>query len=535
MIHTTPLVSLRDLRVSFDIAKREIQAVQGVSLELHKGDILALVGESGSGKTMTALSIPRLLPGSARCSGQILFDGEDVNTASQERLSCLRGARIGVVFQEPMTSLNPLHTVRKQIAETLMIHSSCKRTEVTRRVVEWLGMVGIESPHHYLEAYPHQLSGGQRQRVMIAMALVNSPDLLIADEPTTALDVTVQARILDLIMGLQKRLGMAVLFVTHDLNLAWRVANQVAVMCEGKIVEAGPVESVLKAPKHDYTRMLVEAEPSGAPASMSLDAAHVLRVSHLRTWFPIRRGLLRRTKDYIKAVDGIDLTLHAGETVGLVGESGSGKTTLAMALLRLEQSQGSICFLNQDIDGLNWRDMRPLRRHMQVVFQDPHSSLSPRMTVAHIIDEGLRIHESFSPAEREEKVIRAMQDVGLDPEARVRYPHELSGGQRQRVAIARALVLDPRLLILDEPTSALDRVVQKQILDLLRGLQKRYSLAYLFISHDLAVIRSVAHRIMVMKAGRIVEEGPTKRLMTSPREAYTKALMSAAFLRLPSA
>jgi len=528
---TAPLLDIRDLSISFMQGGKETLAVDRVSLSLEKGRTLALVGESGSGKSITALSIVRLLPPSAHHpSGSINFAGDDVLKMDDAALRGIRGARITMVFQEPMTSLNPLHSIERQIGEILELHGMRSREARRARIIELLGEVGIPNPSQRLDAYPHQLSGGQRQRVMIAMALANKPDLLIADEPTTALDVTVQAQILALLDRLRKTYGMAMLFITHDLGLVRRIADDVCVMQNGKIVEAGPVQSLFAAPKHPYTRALLAAEPSGAANPARDDAPVILSTKELRVWFPIRRGFLRRVVDHVKAVDGVSLTLREGETVGVVGESGSGKTTLGLALLRLIRSEGPIVYVGQRIDNKTANEMRPLRRDMQVVFQDPFGSLSPRMSVAEIVAEGLSIHRpGLSLNERREIVAGALKETGLDPATMDRYPHEFSGGQRQRISIARAIVLAPKLIVLDEPTSALDMSVQAQIVDLLRDLQARRQLAYVFISHDLKVVKALAAHVIVMRDGKVVEAGPAARIFDAPSDDYTKALFAAAF------
>lgn len=522
----SPLLSVRNLRIRFG----EFAAVDGVSFDLEKGKTLAIVGESGSGKSLTALSIVRLLAPGATFEGDVLLDGQNLITASESDLRKVRGNRITMVFQEPMTSLNPLHTIEKQIGEILSLHRGISGTRARTRIIELLQQVGIREPEKRLSAYPHQLSGGQRQRVMIAMALANEPDLLIADEPTTALDVTVQAQILELLQSLQKRLGLSILFITHDLGIVERFADDVCVMTRGKVVESGPTRDIFAHPQHEYTRHLIASAPRGEPPLVKPDAPMVLKADAIKVWFPIRKGLLRKTVDHIKAVNGVSLTLRAGQTIGVVGESGSGKTTLGLALLRMISSKGEITFKDQGLSAKSWKEMRALRRQMQIVFQDPFGSLSPRMSIADIVGEGLRVHEpKLSPKEREARVIAALAEVGLDPETRNRYPHEFSGGQRQRIAIARAMVLHPQFVMLDEPTSALDMSVQAQVVDLLRDLQARHSLAYLFISHDLKVVRALANHLIVMRNGEIVEEGPAERIFSSPQHPYTKALMAAAF------
>jgi microcin C transport system ATP-binding protein len=521
-----PLLEVRDLSVRFGATP----AVEGVSFDLRRGETLALVGESGSGKSTVALAVPRLLPHTARMQGRIRFEGKALDTLDEAALRRLRGGRIGMIFQEPMTALNPLHTVEKQIVEALLLHRGLTGTAARRRSLELLQHVGLRDPERLLRAYPHQLSGGQRQRVMIAMAVANDPALLIADEPTTALDVTIQAQVLRLLARLKDELGMGLLFITHDLGLVRRIAERVCVMQAGRIVEAGAVSRVFARPEHPYTRDLLASEPQGPPADLPADAQPVLQAERVRVWFPIRRGLLRRTVGHVKAVDGVDLSVRAGETLGVVGESGSGKTTLALALLRLERARGRIVLLGRRIDGLRSRALRPLRAKMQMVFQDPFGSLNPRMSVGRIVGEGLEVHGiAASPVERERAICRALEEVGLDPDTRHRYPHEFSGGQRQRFAVARALVLQPRLIVLDEPTSALDLTVQAQLIELLRRLQARHRLAYLFVSHDLRVIRALAHRILVMRAGRAVEDGPAEAVFTRPRSDYTRALIAAAF------
>ncbi len=525
------ILEVRDLAVDFSSGQSTVHAVRGVSFDIHAGRTLAVVGESGSGKSVSALSILRLLPypKASHPSGSIRYRGEELLSAAEPAMRGIRGNRIGMIFQEPMTSLNPLHTIEKQIGEVLSLHKGLAGNKITERVVELLELVHIPNPRSRLSAFPHELSGGQRQRVMIAMALANEPDLLIADEPTTALDVTVQAQILDLLQELQERMGMAILLITHDLGIVRHVADEVAVMYRGKIVEQGEKDRIFAAPQNDYTRTLLDAEPGGGPSPKPEQGEPVLRLEDLRVWFPIRRGFLKRTVGHVKAVDGISLDLYRGHSLGIVGESGSGKTTLGLATLRLLESEGRIVFLGNTVHDRNQRAVRPLRKQMQIVFQDPFGSLSPRMSVGEIVSEGLAIH---FPGERHwhtEMVIQALAEVGLDPETRNRYPHEFSGGQRKRIAIARALVLKPELIILDEPTSALDRTVQSQIIDLLRDLQARHQLSYIFISHDLAVVRALCHDILVMKDGRVVERGPAETVFTQPRETYTQELLAAAF------
>jgi microcin C transport system ATP-binding protein len=526
------LLEINELSVAFRQGQRETLAVDRVSFEIKKGETVALVGESGSGKSVTALSVLKLLPyPSARHpSGSIRFKGQHLLHLPETEIRNVRGNDITIIFQEPMTSLNPLHTIEKQIGEILLLHRGLTGQAAHERTIELLSQVGIPDPEMRLKSYPHQLSGGQRQRVMIAMALANEPDLLIADEPTTALDVTVQAQILNLLKELQRRLGMAMLFITHDLGIVRKLADTVCVMKEGKIVEKGPVERVFTAPVHPYTRALLAAEPKPDPAPVCPGAPVVIETKDLKVWFPIKRGVMRRAVGYIKAVDGVTIEVRQGETLGVVGESGSGKTTLGLAILRLISSDGPIVFLGSTIAGLTFRQMRPFRRHMQIVFQDPYGSLSPRMSVADIIEEGLWVHApNLSRAEQEQRVIRALCDVGLDPDTRFRYPHEFSGGQRQRIAVARAIVLEPTFVVLDEPTSALDMLIQAQMVDLLRALQKRRNLTYMFISHDLRVVAALACRLLVMRHGKVVEEGPAADVFARPKSPYTQALLAAAF------
>jgi microcin C transport system ATP-binding protein len=526
------LLEVNELSVAFRHGQRETLAVDRISFEIKKGETVALVGESGSGKSVTALSVLKLLPyPSARHpSGAIRFKGQHLLHLPETEIRRVRGNDITIIFQEPMTSLNPLHTIEKQIGEILLLHRGLTGQAARERTIELLNQVGIPDPQMRLKSYPHQLSGGQRQRVMIAMALANEPDLLIADEPTTALDVTVQAQILNLLKELQSRLGMAMLFITHDLGIVRKLADIVCVMKEGRIVEKGPVEQVFTAPVHPYTRALLAAEPKPDPAPVCPGAPVVIETKDLKVWFPIKRGVMRRAVGYIKAVDGVSIEVRQGETLGVVGESGSGKTTLGLAILRLVSSDGPIVFLGSTIAGLTFRQMRPFRRHMQIVFQDPYGSLSPRMSVSDIIEEGLGVHApNLSRAEREQRVIRALCDVGLDPDTRFRYPHEFSGGQRQRIAVARAIVLEPTFVVLDEPTSALDMLIQAQIVDLLRALQKRRNLTYMFISHDLRVVAALACRLLVMRHGKVVEEGPAADVFARPKSPYTQALLAAAF------
>ncbi|MER9128721.1 ABC transporter ATP-binding protein [Mesorhizobium sp. M0768] len=528
----TPLLSVQDLSVAFTQAGDQSIAVDHISFDLAKGETVALVGESGSGKSVTALSVLKLLPypTASHPSGRILFLGADLLAADERDLRRVRGNKITMIFQEPMTSLNPLHTIEQQIVEVLKLHQGLGDRKAKARTLELLHEVGIREPEKRLDAYPHQLSGGQRQRVMIAMSLANEPELLIADEPTTALDVTVQAQILELLAGLKSRKNMSMLFITHDLGIVRKIADRVCVMTKGKIVETGPTNEIFANPQHAYTRHLLAAEPKGKPPAANQAAKPVMVGKDVKVWFPIKKGFFRRTVDNVKAVDGIDVTVRAGQTLGVVGESGSGKTTLGLALARMISSTGNIQFNGRGIDQLSFNEMRPLRRELQIVFQDPFGSLSPRMSVAEIIEEGLKIHEpKLSPDARDERVVDVLKEVGLDPATRNRYPHEFSGGQRQRVAIARAMVLNPRFVMLDEPTSALDMSVQAQVVDLLRSLQAKHDLAYLFISHDLRVIRALANEVIVMRNGRIVEAGPSEQIFGKPRTDYTKALISAAF------
>ncbi|BCH13229.1 MULTISPECIES: ABC transporter ATP-binding protein [unclassified Mesorhizobium] len=527
-----PLLSVRDLSVAFAQEGRQSMAVDHISFDIAKGETVALVGESGSGKSVSALSVLRLLPypAASHPSGKILFQGADLLAADEKALRRVRGNKITMIFQEPMTSLNPLHTIEQQIVEVLTLHQGLRDRQAKARTLELLNEVGIREPEKRLDAYPHQLSGGQRQRVMIAMALANEPELLIADEPTTALDVTVQAQILELLAELKSRKGMSMLFITHDLGIVRKIADRVCVMTKGKIVETGPTKEIFASPQHSYTRHLLAAEPKGKPPAANAAASPVMTGQDIKVWFPIKKGFFRRTVDNVKAVDGIDVTVRAGQTLGVVGESGSGKTTLGLALARMISSTGTIRFNGRDINELSFNAMRPLRRELQIVFQDPFGSLSPRMSVSEIIEEGLKIHEpKLSPDERDKRIVDVLGEVGLDPATRNRYPHEFSGGQRQRIAIARAMVLNPRFVMLDEPTSALDMSVQAQVVDLLRSLQAKHDLAYLFISHDLKVIRALANDVIVMRNGRIVEAGPSEQIFERPQTDYTKALISAAF------
>ncbi|MEH6824651.1 MAG: ABC transporter ATP-binding protein [Motiliproteus sp.] len=524
-----PLIEVKDLSVCFNQQAQRVEAVKQISFDIPAGQTLALVGESGSGKSVSALSILRLLPQAEPPTGQILYQGRDLLQADETAMRQLRGDRIGVIFQEPMTSLNPLHSIDRQIAETLLLHKGMNKRQARERTLELLQLVGIRDPEQRLKSYPHELSGGQRQRVMIAMALANEPQLLIADEPTTALDVTIAQQILELLRELQQKLGMAILLISHDLNIVRRYADHVCVMHQGRIVETNSCAELFANPQADYTRLLLDADPSGAPLALPDTADTLLSTAQLKVWFPIKQGLLQRVVRHVKAVDGVDINLRQGETLGVVGESGSGKTTLGLAILRLIGSQGEIRFQGQTLHNLNQKQVKPLRRELQVVFQDPYGSLSPRMTVEEIITEGLVIHAIGDPASRIQRVTEVLREVGLEADSRHRYPHEFSGGQRQRIAIARALVLKPKLIILDEPTSALDRTVQSQIIDLLRALQAKHQLSYIFISHDLAVIRALSHQLLVMHAGKVVEQGQARLLFEQPQHPYTRTLLQAAF------
>ncbi len=525
----TPMLRVSDLKIAFRQDGELRPAVHGVSFDIQRGETVALVGESGSGKSVTALSTVDLLPDNAEIEGSILYKDKELAKADEKTLRSVRGNDISFIFQEPMTSLNPLHTIEKQLREVIELHQGTRGGAVRERIIELLTRVGIRDAESRLKSFPHELSGGQRQRVMIAMALANGPDLLIADEPTTALDVTIQAQILELMDELKREEGMAMLFITHDLTIVRKIADRVCVMKDGEIVEHGTTAEVFGNPQHPYTQMLLAAEAQGRPVPVPENAPVIAETDELRIWFPIRRGLFRRTAGYVKAVNSASLTVRAGETLGIVGESGSGKTTLALAVMRLIQSKGRIAFIGKDTNGLSQRELRPLRADMQIVFQDPYGSLSPRMTVEQIIAEGLGIHNIDPTRSRREMVEEIMTEVGLDPAMMNRYPHEFSGGQRQRIAIARAMVLRPKLVVLDEPTSALDRTVQVQIVDLLRDLQRKHGLAYLFISHDLTVVRALSHRIMVMRNGDVVEAGEVDAVFDNPQTDYTRELMAAAF------
>lgn len=528
----TKLLDVKDLSVSFGHGTREVKAVRGVSFDIEKGETVALVGESGSGKSVSALSILQLLPypNARHPSGTVRFQGEELIGAEKDRLRGIRGNRIAMIFQEPLTSLNPLHSIYRQISEVLFLHKHMSKADARARVVELLHLVGLADVIERMDALPHEFSGGQQQRVMIAMALANDPDLLIADEPTTALDVTVQAQVLKLLGDLQEKLGMAILLITHDLGIVRGISDRVCVMNDGKIVEQGITADVFENPQHEYTRHLLETEPRGVPDAASPQAPALMSCIDLKVWFPVKRGVLKRTVDHVRAIDGVSLVVKAGHTLGVVGESGSGKSTLARALLRLERSEGEIYFRDRALQSLGTNDLRPLRRNIQIVFQDPFGSLSPRLSVAQIVEEGLKVHNlGGSYDERRELIAEALAEVGLEPDMMNRYPHEFSGGQRQRICIARAVVLKPEFIVLDEPTSALDVSVQAQIVDLLRDLQRNHNIAYLFISHDLKVVRAMSHDIMVMRNGTVVEHGPTAAILDNPKEPYTKALMAAAF------
>jgi microcin C transport system ATP-binding protein len=525
------LLEIKDLAVDFRQGGNVTHAVRDVDLTISRGETLALVGESGSGKSVTALSILKLLPYPAahHPSGSVVFDGQELLDSDERDLQRVRGNDITMIFQEPMTSLNPLHMVERQIGEILELHQGMSGQAARMRCIELLTTVGIREPESRLESYPHQLSGGQRQRVMIAMALANNPKLLIADEPTTALDVTVQAQILKLLKDLQGEFGMAILMITHDLGIVRHFADRVCVMKQGEVVERGPVAQLFSAPQHPYTLQLLEAEPKGAPPHADHSRPSVITADDLKVWFPIKRGFFRRTVGHVKAVDGVDVAVREGQTLGVVGESGSGKTTLGLAIMRLVQSQGRIAYLGSDISGFDNRAMRPLRKDLQVVFQDPYGSLSPRMSIQQIVEEGMLIQNPDMPeTERRDRVAQTLEEVGIDPAVMERYPHEFSGGQRQRIAIARAMVLEPKFVMLDEPTSALDMSVQAQIVDLLRDLQARHNLAYLFISHDLKVVRALANDVVVMRNGLVVEQGPAEDIFERPQTEYTKALLAAA-------
>ena len=521
------MIRIENLSIQFQQGNQKVDAVKGISFEVGSQETVALVGESGSGKSVTAHAALKLLPSQAKCGGKIWLGEENLLEASESRMRQVRGQEIGMIFQEPMTSLNPLHTIGHQISEAVLWHHGVSQSEAATLSLEWLERVEIPQAKQRLKSYPHELSGGQRQRVMIAMALVNNPKLLIADEPTTALDVTIQAQILDLLKTLQQDMGMSVLLITHDLGIVKHHSDRVVVLFNGVLQEANNTKVLFASPTQPYTKQLLDSEPSGEPAEMMDGAETILNVENWKVWFPIKRGILQRTVDHIKAVNGVTFSIREGHSLGVVGESGSGKSTLGMALLRLISSEGKISFQKQELDRLNRLQMRPYRKKMQVVFQDPFGSLSPRMSVGDIIAEGLRLHADTSVEEQENRVVEVMQEVGLNPELRFRYPHEFSGGQRQRIAIARALVLHPQFLILDEPTSSLDRSVQGQVLDLLRDLQKKYKLTYLFISHDLKVIKAICHEVLVMRGGEVVESGSAKVVLNNPQHEYTRLLVDA--------
>ncbi|WP_119301715.1 ABC transporter ATP-binding protein [Dongia deserti] len=520
-----PLLQVENLSVAF----RDRVVAQDINFSIGRGETLALVGESGSGKSVTALSILKLLPPAGHHpSGRILFQGEDLMKASPNKLREVRGDRIAMIFQEPMTSLNPLHRIERQLIETLTLHRKLQRGAARKEALELLKLVQIGDAEKRMSAFPHELSGGQRQRVMIAMALANNPDLLIADEPTTAVDVTIQAQLFKLLLELQRELGMAILLITHDLGLVRNVAREVCVMQNGVIVERSETETLFRNPQHPYTRHLLAAQPQ-PKGELRTGGSEIMSAKNLKVWFPIKAGVLRRVVGHVKAVDGIDIDVREGETIGIVGESGSGKTTLALGLLRLVESEGAILFMGRNIEKLKRWDLRPVRREMQIVFQDPYGSLSPRLSVGEIVSEGLDVHGLMKDeGERDAAVVAALKEVGLDPETRHRYPHEFSGGQRQRIAVARALILKPKLIVLDEPTSALDMSVQAQIVDLLRDLQKKHGFTYFFISHDLRVIRAMSDRVIVMRNGKVVEKGTANQIFEAPQEDYTKALLAAA-------
>lgn len=523
------LLQIKDLSLTFLHDGRAVEAVKSVSLEVQKGELMAIVGESGSGKSLTALSAMGLHPKAAKISGSITFDDKEVIGASEAVLQDVRGDDISMIFQEPMTALNPLHTIEKQIGEMLEIHNNNAKSE---RIIELLEQVGLGYFKDRLNAYPHQLSGGERQRVMIAMAMANEPKLLIADEPTTAVDVTIQAKILKLLKALQTSREMSILLITHDLTIVKRLADRVAIMKQGEVVECGKVSEIFKNPQHTYTKKLLSSEPKGSAVPLPSPAETLVECNNLKVHFPIRGGVFGRIKDYVKAVDGISLKIRKGETLGLVGESGSGKTTLAMALLRMIKSDGKIVFMGDNIAARSTKSLRPLRQHMQLVFQDPFASLNPRMTVQQIIEEGLRVHfPALTATERTQKVIDILKEVGLPGDIISRFPHEFSGGQRQRISIARAMVLNPSFVVMDEPTSALDLTVQSTIIDLLKELQQKHGLGYVFISHDLRVVRAISHHIAVLYKGKIIEHGTAKEIMDAPIEVYTQKLIKAALLQ----
>jgi len=527
----SPQIQIKNLSVCFHQGEQTVEAVKQVSFDVHKGKTIAIVGESGSGKSVTAQSILGLLPKDKVFypSGEIIYNGQDLLKTTEADLRSIRGAHIGMIFQEPMTSLNPLHSIEKQIAESIQLHSKLSTANTRAKVVELLDLVGIPNPAERLDAYPHQLSGGQKQRVMIAMALANEPDVLIADEPTTALDVTVQKQVLELIKSLQHKLGMSVILISHDLNIVRHYADDVVVMCHGKVIEEGSTEEIFTHAQHSYTQQLIDSDPSGQPQAVDKNAEIILTSQNVNVWFPTKTNFWGKPTAFLKAANDISIELKAGETLGIVGESGSGKTTFGLALLKLLQCQGEIHFQGQAVHLLDQAKFRPLRKDMQIVFQDPYGSLSPRMSIYQIIEEGLQIHNIGSESDREQIIIDVLKEVELDPDTRHRYPHEFSGGQRQRISIARALVLKPKLIILDEPTSALDRTVQAQVVDLLRDLQAKYGIAYIFISHDLAVVKALSHKVLVMKQGEVIEQGDCESLFAEPKESYTKNLLEAAY------
>ncbi len=523
-----PVIEIKNLDVFFGHGESANQVVKSVNLNIDPGETVALIGESGSGKSVTALSILQLLPyplAAHSDTSSIRFQGAELVNEKESVLRKIRGNQISMIFQEPMTSLNPLHTVGKQIVEVLTLHKGLNKTLAKKRAIELLDLVKIPDPQGRFDSYPHQLSGGQRQRVMIAMALANDPKVLIADEPTTAVDVTVQAQLLELLAELQQRIGMSILFITHDLRVVKKIAQRVYVMKSGEIVESGTTDSVFSTPTHEYTKRLLSSQPSGTPDTIASDAKTLVTIKDVKVWFPIKRGIFRKTIGHIKAVDEVSFDIKEGETVGLVGESGSGKSSLGQAILRLISCEGSIHFQDQELNSLSLKELRPFRRLIQVVFQDPFGSLSPRMTIGQIVGEGLNLLENIQDAEN--AVDQALTEVGLDVSMKNRYPHEFSGGQRQRIAIARALILKPKLIILDEPTSALDLSIQSQIIELLRSLQRKYSMSYLFISHDLNVIRALCHKIIVMKDGKFVETGSSQEIFEQSKNAYTRALIDA--------
>ncbi|WP_230530830.1 ABC transporter ATP-binding protein [Microvirga roseola] len=528
---TEPVLSVRNLHVRFRTGDGILHAVKGIDIDINPGETVAIVGESGSGKSQTMMSVMGLLASNGWAEGSVKYRGEELVGLSPEKLNRYRGSKLTMIFQEPMTSLDPLYRIGDQLSLPLTTHGGMSKRNARKRAIELLELVQIPDPARRIDAYPHELSGGQRQRVMIAMALANNPDVLIADEPTTALDVTVQARILELLADLQKRLGMSIVFITHDLGVVRRFADRTYVMKRGEVVESGRTGDLFAAPKHPYTQMLIDAEPTGRKEPVSADAPMVLDARNVEVTFGLKKSLFGTTTHVLRAVDGVSLTVRAGETVGVVGESGSGKSTLGRAILKLQQASGMVRFEDRNLMPLDRSGMRPLRRHLQLVFQDPFGSLSPRMTSGEIVTEGLLVHEpSISRKERDRRAAQAFEEVQLDPAWRNRFPHEFSGGQRQRIAIARAMILHPKLVVLDEPTSALDRSVQKEIVELLRGLQKAHGLAYVFISHDLAVVRALSDEIMVMKSGKVVERGTAEQIFERPQEDYTRDLIAAAFL-----